>query len=150
MAAKKITTPLTDEVVRGLRAGDAVEITGVVYQARDAAHKRIVALIEQHMFETKASFTDRAIRRFVAKVGPELVVTLLDLRLADNRGGKHPTGIKGVLRLRSRIREEMVLWMEENEYDNVQALIGSMSQKNCPDPRAFERANYIKTLQSYL
>ena len=28
MAVKKITTPLTDEVVKGLRAGDAVEITG--------------------------------------------------------------------------------------------------------------------------
>jgi fumarate hydratase subunit beta len=46
MAAKKITTPLTDEVVRDLRAGDEVEITGVIYQARDAAHKRIVALID--------------------------------------------------------------------------------------------------------
>ena len=46
MAAKKITTPLTDDVVRDLHAGDAVEITGVVYQARDAAHKRLVALIE--------------------------------------------------------------------------------------------------------
>ena len=46
MAAKKITTPLTDEVVKDLRAGDAVEITGVLYQARDAAHKRLVALIE--------------------------------------------------------------------------------------------------------
>ncbi len=46
MAVKRITTPLTDEVVRDLRAGDAVEITGVVYQARDAAHERLVALIE--------------------------------------------------------------------------------------------------------
>ena len=46
MAAKKITTPLTDEVVKDLRAGDAVEITGVIYQARDAAHKRLVALID--------------------------------------------------------------------------------------------------------
>jgi len=46
MGTKKITTPLTDEVVRGLRAGDEVEITGVIYQARDSAHKRIVALIE--------------------------------------------------------------------------------------------------------
>ena len=46
MAVKKITTPLTDEVVKDLRAGDAVEITGVVYQARDSAHKRLVALIE--------------------------------------------------------------------------------------------------------
>ena len=46
MAAKKLTTPLTDVVVRDLKAGDAVLITGVVYQARDAAHKRLVALIE--------------------------------------------------------------------------------------------------------
>jgi fumarate hydratase subunit beta len=41
-----ITTPLSDEAVRALRAGDHVRITGVVYQARDAAHKRLVALIE--------------------------------------------------------------------------------------------------------
>ncbi|MBM3146766.1 MAG: Fe-S-containing hydro-lyase [Actinobacteria bacterium] len=45
--AKRITTPLTDEVVKDLRIGDEVLITGVVYQARDAAHKRMVALIEQ-------------------------------------------------------------------------------------------------------
>ena len=46
MAARKITTPLTDDVVKGLKAGDEVEITGVIYQARDAAHKRLVALID--------------------------------------------------------------------------------------------------------
>ena len=46
MAAKKLTTPLTDEVVRGLHAGDEVVITGTVYQARDAAHKRLVELLE--------------------------------------------------------------------------------------------------------
>ncbi len=69
--------------------------------------ERIAALIENHMFETKAHYTDRAIRRFVAKVGEEQIEKLLDLRLADNRGGKHPTGIKGVLRLRKRIRAEL-------------------------------------------
>jgi len=46
MAVKRITAPLTDDAVRDLHAGDAVEISGVVYQARDAAHKRLVALIE--------------------------------------------------------------------------------------------------------
>ncbi|MCX6362692.1 MAG: Fe-S-containing hydro-lyase [Actinobacteria bacterium] len=46
MAAKNLTTPLADDVVRDLRAGDAVLISGVIYQARDAAHKRLVALIE--------------------------------------------------------------------------------------------------------
>lgn len=55
----------------------------------------------------------------------------------------------GVHHLR-RIREEIVSWMEENEHATVRGLVGAMSQKNCPDPQAFERANYIKTLQSYL
>jgi fumarate hydratase subunit beta len=38
----KITTPLTDGVLESLKAGDRVEITGVIYTARDAAHKRLV------------------------------------------------------------------------------------------------------------
>lgn len=37
-----ITTPLTDEVVASLRAGDRVLLRGAVYTARDAAHKRMV------------------------------------------------------------------------------------------------------------
>lgn len=36
---KRITTPLTDEVVAGLRCGEAVSISGVIYTGRDAAHK---------------------------------------------------------------------------------------------------------------
>lgn len=47
MAVKHLTTPLTDEVVQSLRAGDRVAISGVVYAARDAAHKRMFALLEQ-------------------------------------------------------------------------------------------------------
>ena len=43
---KKITLPLTDEAVESLRAGDQVVISGVVYTARDMAHKRMVAAIE--------------------------------------------------------------------------------------------------------
>ncbi len=38
---KYITTPLTDEKVANLQAGDYVYISGTVYTARDAAHKRI-------------------------------------------------------------------------------------------------------------
>ena len=45
--AKKIETPLTDEVVEGLKIGDNVLISGTIYTARDAAHKRIVDLIEK-------------------------------------------------------------------------------------------------------
>lgn len=44
---KKIETPLTNEIIRSLKAGDEVEISGVVYTARDAAHKRLCELIEQ-------------------------------------------------------------------------------------------------------
>ena len=41
-----ITTPLTEGVVAQLRAGDEVAISGVLYTARDAAHKRLVSLIK--------------------------------------------------------------------------------------------------------
>lgn len=44
---RAITTPLTDEVVESLRAGDRVLITGTIYTARDAAHKRLVQLIDK-------------------------------------------------------------------------------------------------------
>ena len=42
MAVKKITTPLTDEVVKDLHAGDSVLINGIIYTGRDQAHKRLV------------------------------------------------------------------------------------------------------------
>ncbi|HEB73467.1 MAG TPA: Fe-S-containing hydro-lyase [Nitrospirae bacterium] len=44
---KKITPPLTDEMVEGLNAGDQVSITGTVYTARDSAHKRLIALLDE-------------------------------------------------------------------------------------------------------
>lgn len=69
--------------------------------------KNVETLVEHHMFETKSYFTDKAIRRFVRKVGEDLIFKLLDLRLADNRGGKHPKSIKGVLNMRQRVREEL-------------------------------------------
>ncbi|MGA2061072.1 MAG: dihydroorotate dehydrogenase-like protein [Thermoguttaceae bacterium] len=40
-------------------------------------------------------------------------------------------------------------WMEEKEYESVEQLKGSVSQENCPDPEAFARGNYMKTLVSY-
>ncbi|NWF62081.1 MAG: dihydroorotate dehydrogenase-like protein [Fischerella sp.] len=47
------------------------------------------------------------------------------------------------------IEQEMRTWMEKHEYESVQLLQGSMSQKNCPDPSAFERSQYMKALQTY-
>ena len=40
-------------------------------------------------------------------------------------------------------------WMVEREYVSVNQMQGSMSQKSVADPAAFERANYMKSLQSY-
>ncbi|MBD2302912.1 dihydroorotate dehydrogenase-like protein [Nostoc sp. FACHB-87] len=47
------------------------------------------------------------------------------------------------------IEEEMRQWMEKHEYESVRQLQGSMSQKNCPNPSAFERAQYMKALRTY-
>ena len=44
---KRITTPLTLEKVKDLRCGDSVLISGVIYTARDAAHKRLCELAAQ-------------------------------------------------------------------------------------------------------
>lgn len=43
----RITTPLTDETVKSLKAGDSVLITGVIYAARDAAHKCMVEALDR-------------------------------------------------------------------------------------------------------
>jgi fumarate hydratase subunit beta len=43
----KIHTPLTDDVIEKLRAGDKVLITGTIYVARDSAHKRIVEAMDR-------------------------------------------------------------------------------------------------------
>lgn len=47
------------------------------------------------------------------------------------------------------ILNEITQWMYEHEYDSVSLMKGSMSQKSVGEPAAFERANYMKTLQSY-
>jgi dihydroorotate dehydrogenase (fumarate) len=39
--------------------------------------------------------------------------------------------------------------MEEKEYTSIEQMKGSMSQKAVAEPAAFERANYMKTLQSF-
>jgi fumarate hydratase subunit beta len=45
--ARRIDLPLTDEVIASLRAGDEVLLTGVMYVARDAAHKRMVEALDR-------------------------------------------------------------------------------------------------------
>ncbi|MCL5102728.1 MAG: Fe-S-containing hydro-lyase [Armatimonadetes bacterium] len=47
MTAIRLTTPLTDQEIENLRAGDSVLLSGVVYTARDAAHVRLIDLLRQ-------------------------------------------------------------------------------------------------------
>jgi len=47
------------------------------------------------------------------------------------------------------ILKQMQAWMEEHEYESVRQMQGSMSQKSVKDPAAFERANYMKVLNSF-
>jgi dihydroorotate dehydrogenase (fumarate) len=50
----------------------------------------------------------------------------------------------------SEIIKGMLQWMEIHEYESVNQMKGSMSQKSCAQPAAFERANYMKALRSYV
>jgi len=45
--AKKIVLPLTDEMLEDLKAGDTVLLTGIIYVARDTAHKRMIDALDQ-------------------------------------------------------------------------------------------------------
>jgi dihydroorotate dehydrogenase (fumarate) len=47
------------------------------------------------------------------------------------------------------IEREMREWMEEHEYESIEQIKGIMSQKNCADPSAFERAQYMRALSTY-
>lgn len=65
------------------------------------------------------------------------VVTMASTLL--ERGPEHVAGVLSNLRT----------WMAEHEYDLVGDLRGALSQRAAPDPGAFERANYLRTLTTY-
>ncbi len=49
----------------------------------------------------------------------------------------------------AKIREELMEWMETNGYDALHEMRGAMSQLNCPNPNAFERAQYLKAVSTF-
>ena len=48
------------------------------------------------------------------------------------------------------VLKDLVRWMEEHEYESIQQMRGSMSQRSVSDPAAFERGNYMRVLSSYV
>ncbi|HEY9430479.1 MAG TPA: dihydroorotate dehydrogenase-like protein [Blastocatellia bacterium] len=54
-------------------------------------------------------------------------------------------GIDHISLIEQRLRQ----WMEEREYESVEQMRGSMSQVHCANPAEFERAQYVRALQSF-
>jgi dihydroorotate dehydrogenase (fumarate) len=48
-----------------------------------------------------------------------------------------------------KVREEMAAWMEEKEYESIAQMRGSLNLLKCPNPQAFERANYMRVLAGW-
>ena len=48
-----------------------------------------------------------------------------------------------------RIEMEVAAWLEQRKYNSLSEVKGVMSQKNCPDPSAFERAQYVRGLSTH-
>jgi dihydroorotate dehydrogenase (fumarate) len=65
-------------------------------------------------------------------------VTMMTSELLQNGLGRIEEILRG-----------MLIWMEEREYESVFQMQGSMSQQSVAEPAAFERANYMKVLQSW-
>jgi dihydroorotate dehydrogenase (fumarate) len=54
----------------------------------------------------------------------------------------------GVGRL-SSLEQELTLWLEEHNHATVKELVGCMSQQRCPNPSEYERAQYLRAIQSF-
>lgn len=54
----------------------------------------------------------------------------------------------GIGHLKS-IEEDLITWLQEHEYESLDILRGSMSQRNSPNPSEFERVQYMRAVQSY-
>ncbi len=57
--------------------------------------------------------------------------------------------LKGGPQVIGEIRDGMAAWLTEHDYESLAQARGSMSQATCPEPAAFERANYMKVVHNY-
>ncbi len=87
---RKITTPLTKEVISSLHAGDSVLLTGTIYTARDAAHKRMAEALAGEVIGSAGPTTASRMDKYT----PEL----LDLGLVGMIGkGKRSQAVKDAI-----------------------------------------------------
>ncbi len=78
--------------------------------------------------------------------GPEDVVKLL--MVGADVTTLCSTLLKNGIAQLQHIEEGLLEWMEKHEYESVHQMKGSMSQIRCPNPSAFERAQYMKAVKS--
>lgn len=70
--------------------------------------ERVSRLVRHHMFDLDVELSEKAIRRFARRLGSaEMTYKLLDLRIADKRGGARPDRIGAILAFRKRVRGEL-------------------------------------------
>ena len=110
---KRITTPLTLEKTRDLHCGDNVLISGVIYTGRDAAHKRLVELLQQTIINVLAKtfnlpYADAYNQWFRAQlvIDPQVVMIIENL---IERGTKFGRGIPIVIN-RNRRKLGSLYW----------------------------------------
>ena len=77
----------------------------LVYPRRETA--RVVELVRNHMFSYEPRWSGAAVRRFVRRVGRDLVDDLIDLRAADNLGSGLPANAGHLDELRRRVHAEL-------------------------------------------
>jgi tRNA nucleotidyltransferase (CCA-adding enzyme) len=69
--------------------------------------ERVVHLVRQHMYGYVPSWSDAAVRRFIAKVGPDALPDLFLLREADNVGSGRPRDGGGLAEIRARVAAQL-------------------------------------------
>jgi dihydroorotate dehydrogenase (fumarate) len=84
---------------------------------------------------TGAHFADDAIKLLLAGADVVMVASTL-----------YRHGVDGLMTLVDGVR----YWLESNDYQALHQVRGTLSQRRCPDPAAFERSNYTKALSSFL
>ena len=80
-------------------------LTRLAFPRREVS--RVAALVRNHMFSYERRWSGTAVRRFIRRVGRDLVDDLIDLRAADNVGSGLPVGAGDLDELRRRVHAEL-------------------------------------------
>ena len=92
--------------------------------------------------------TDAEFRQVQDAVLRECIVNVARIKEAITQALGAPAEAQGLDQVPQLVRG-ITAWLSEREYTSVAQMKGSLSQQSCPDPDAFERANYMQALQPW-